>query len=184
MKVAVATLQDSAAAQVAKEAIHDAGIPVEMRQIGADSYFGSGTSHTYELRVDLEHEADARGVLAQLEKDMELAAIHAAGVPPEEEEERGNATLPPTEERPRKISWAIALGLVGPVPGVGLLYARQFGLGWTMVGMSIALFLAIGYVPDGYGVMLGLKLLDVILAPIFAARFNRKLEERQHAAHP
>ncbi len=32
------------------------------------------------------------------------------------------------------------LGLVGPLPGCALLYARSFALGWSMAGASLALF--------------------------------------------
>jgi hypothetical protein len=124
-------------------------------------------------------------VLEALEADMEQAAIAAAGVPPEEEEERGNATLPSIEDRPRKISWAIALALVGPLPGTGVLYARSFALGWSMVGMSLASIIGCFVVglKDPFTLTLVLKLLDLVLAPILAARFNRKLEG-QHAAQP
>jgi hypothetical protein len=80
------------------------------------------------------------------------------------------------------VSWAVALGLIGPVPGCGLLYARAFALGWTMLGLSLALFVgAIAVNPDLFPILIGLKVADVVIAPFAAARFNRKLE-RNHAA--
>ncbi len=183
--VVVATLQDSAAADVAREAIADAGIAAEVRRLGGDAYFGSGTAYSYEVRVPGEAVDDARRVLTALEEDMEQAAIAAAGVPPGEEDERGSAALPPVEERPRKIAWAVALALVGPLPGVGALYARAFALGWTFVGMSLAGIVA-GFALDSlspFRLVIALKVADVLLAPWLAARFNRKLEDR-NAAHP
>ena len=183
--VVLTNLQDAAAADVAREAISDASISVAVRRLGGDVYLGSGTAHSYELRVDEERLDDARRVLEALEADMEQAAILAAGVPPSDEDERGDASLPALEDRPRKISWAVALALVGPLPGTGVLYARAFALGWTMVGMSLAAVIAcfVFASPDPFALALVLKLLDLILAPICAARFNRKLEG-QHAAQP
>jgi hypothetical protein len=184
--VAVTTLQDAAAAEVAREAIADAAIAVAVRRLGGDVYLGSGTTHSYELRVDEERLDDARRVLAALEADMEQAAIAAAGVPPSDDEERGNAELPAPEQRPRKLSWAVALALVGPLPGTGVLYARSFALGWTMIGLTLGSFvMAFGF--GGYNPFLhlaALKCADIVLAPILSARFNRKLEEQRHAAKP
>jgi hypothetical protein len=179
------TLQDAAAAEVAREALADAAIPVAVRRLGGDVYLGSGTTHSYELRVADERLADARRVLAELEADMEQAAIAAAGVPPMDEDERGSAALPALADRPRKVAWAIALGLVGPLPGSGILYARSFKLGWTVVGMSLLSLIA-GFTlhePNAFGLFLALKGADVLLAPFLAARFNRKLGE-QDAAQP
>jgi hypothetical protein len=183
--VVVATMQDSAAADVAREAIADAGIPVEVRRLGGDAYFGSMTASTYELRVPDERLADAQRLLEALEVDMEQAALAAAGVPPTEEDERGAAALPSLERRPRKLAWAIALALVGPLPGTGVLYARSFALGWTMMGLTLGSFV-MAFTLHGHDpllVMLALKGIDLVLAPILAARFNRTLEE-QDAAQP
>ena len=181
--VAVTTMHDLGGAEVAKEALADCGIPVEVRRLGADVYFGSPTATAFEVRVPADRVADAHAALAALEAELEQAVLAAAGVPPSSEDERGSAALPPPERRPRKLAWAVALGLVGPVPGCGLLYARAFGLGWTMAAASAVLFAAavVAGNPDWLALVLGAKIADVLLAPIFAARFNRKLGDH-HAA--
>jgi hypothetical protein len=181
--VAVTTLHDAAGADVAKEALTDCGIPVEVRRLGADPYFGSATAAAFELRVPADRVTEAETALAALEHQLAEVLLAAAGVPPSSEDERGSTALPPPELRPRKVAWAIALGLVGPVPGCGLLYARAFRLGWAMLGGSVVLFAAavVAGNPDWLGLVLGAKIADVLLAPIFAARFNRKLGENNAA---
>ncbi|MGZ3438697.1 MAG: putative signal transducing protein, partial [Polyangia bacterium] len=170
--VAVTTVRDGGAAEVAKEALADHGIRVEVRRMGSNVYFSALTAEEFEVRVPEDRVDEAHDVLAALEEDLEAAVIALAGVPPENEEERGNSDLPPPEERPRKISWAIALGLVGPIPGCGVLYARAFKLGWTMVGMSAATFVAAlgSGQPALFGILLGLKGLDIFYSPILAAQ--------------
>lgn len=181
--VAVTTLRDGAGAEVAKEMLAERGITVEIRRLGVNAYFGSPTAEEFEVRVPAHRVAEAQAVLDQMAEELERAALAEAGVAPESDDERGSAELPPPELRPRKPSWAIALGLVGPVPGCGVLYARAFALGWTMVGLSITLFVGalVGGNPDLLALVIALKAADVLIAPFAAARFNRKLKE-QHAA--
>ena len=184
--VAVTTLRDSAGAEVAREMLAERGIPVEIRRMGYNPYFGAPTAVEYEVRVPEDAVAAAEELFDGMAEELERAALAEAGVPPGEDDARGGDELPPPELRPRKVAWAIALGLVGPVPGCGLLYARAFALGWTMVGLSLALFgaVVVGNA-DLFGVLLALKAADLVLAPIAAARFNRSLErshKEQHAA--
>lgn len=178
--VAVTTLRDTAGAQVAEEMLRDRGIPVEIRRMGYNAYFGAPTAAEFEVRVPEDRASEAHALLDGMADELAAAAIKEAGVPPSDEEERGSAELPPPELRPRKVSWAIALGLVGPVPGCGLLYARAFAIGWTMFGLSLALFVAtVAINPDLFGVLIALKAADVVIAPFAAARFNRKLQREQ-----
>jgi hypothetical protein len=181
--VVVATFHESAGADVARELVADAGIRAELRRVGGDVYLGSMTAAAYELRVPEHDVGVAREILATLEADLEQAAIAAAGVGPASDDERGDASLPAPEERPRKLSWAIAFGLVSPVPGFGVMYARQIALGWIVVGMSLASLLAAFNGTDARALLLVLKAVDLVLAPVFAVRFNKKLKET-HAAQP
>ena len=180
--VAITTMRDAAGADVAKELLAEHDIPVELRRLGANPYFGSPTAAEYEVRVPEESLARAQALLDGMAEELERAALAEAGVPPEDDDARGGDELPPPELRERKVSWAVALGLVGPIPGCGVLYARAFALGWTMVGVSLAMFVAsLAINPDFFGVLLALKAADVVVAPFCAARFNRKLREHNAA---
>jgi hypothetical protein len=180
--VAVTTLRDAAGAEVAREMLAERGITVEIRRMGYNPYFGAPTAEEFEVRVPEDALDEAHGVIEAMSEELERAALAEAGVPPGEDDVRGGDDLPPPELQPRKVSWAIALGLVGPVPGCGLLYARAFAFGWTMLGLSLALFVAaIAVNPDLFPILIGLKAADVVIAPFAAARFNRKLKE-SHAA--
>jgi hypothetical protein len=179
--VAVTTLRDAAGADVAKEALADHGLAVEVKRLGANAYFGSATGEEFEVRVPADRVAEAHKILDALAEELEQQVLAEAGIAPDDEASRGSAELPPPEKRPRKVAWAVALGLVGPLPGCGLLYARAARLGWTFVGMTIALF--VGGVVAGNGDALALiallKALDIVMAPFFAARFNKKLLQEE-----
>ena len=183
--VAVTTLRDAAGAGVAEEALNDRGIPVEVRRLGVNAYFGSPTAEEFEVRVPSDRLAEAHAVLDALEGALAEVLLAEAGVPPSADDERGSSDLPPPELRPRKPSWAVALGLVGPLPGCGLLYARAFRVGWTFVGASLALAVAaiVAGNVDALLCIAALKGADIVLAPLAAARFNRQLVEGAHAAH-
>jgi Putative prokaryotic signal transducing protein len=179
MKEAVATLRDAGSAEMIKEALTDRGIEVEVRRSNnTPLYFGAPSGEEFEIRVPPDRLEEARGLIDALTEQLERDVIAAAGVPAEDDDDESDA-LPEPEERPRKPMWALAIGLVGPIPGCGLLYARAFRLGYLFMGLSAAL--VIGGLASGNGeaALAGvlLKPLDVILAPFFAARFNRKLEE-------
>jgi hypothetical protein len=183
--VAVATLRDGAGAEVAREMLAERGITAEIKRLGYNPYFGAPTAAEYEVRVPEDAVGDAEAVLDGMAEELELAALAEAGVPPGDDDARGGDELPPPELRPRKVAWAVALGLVGPVPGCGLLYARAFALGWTMVGLSLALFVAaMGAKPDLFPILLALKAADIVVSPFAAARFNRSLKQAKepHAA--
>src|SRR5438067_9740258 len=124
--VAVTTMRDAAGAEVAKELLAERGIDVEIRRMGSNAYFGSPTAEEFEVRVPEDAVDEAHRLLDGMAEELERAALAEAGVPPGDGDMRGGDELPPPEERPRKVSWAIALGLVGPLPGCGLLYARAF----------------------------------------------------------
>ncbi|MDB4964673.1 MAG: hypothetical protein JWN44_362 [Myxococcales bacterium] len=179
--VAVTTLRDAAGADVAKEALADHGIAVEIKRLGSNAYFGSPTAEEFEVRVPADRVDDAHKILELLAEELEQQVLAEAGVPPETDPVHGSSELPPPDKRPRKVSWAIALGLVGPLPGCGLLYARAFRLGWSFFALTIALF--VGGIAAGSGdtlAMIGvLKGLDIVMAPFFAARFNKKLLEEE-----
>jgi hypothetical protein len=181
--VAVTTLRDTAGAEVAKEVLSDHGIAVEIRRLGSNPYFGSPTAEEFEVRVPEDAVAKAHELLEGMAEELERAALAEAGVPPSDEDERGGDELPPPELRPRKVSWALALALVGPVPGCGVFYARAYALGWAMLALAVASFVVATLTADGkiFAILLALKGADIVLAPIAAARFNRKLRER-HAA--
>jgi hypothetical protein len=179
--VAVTTLRDSAGAEVAKEMLAERGITVEIRRMGYNPYFGSPTGEEFEVRVPEDALDEAHRLLDGMSEELERAALAEAGVPPGADDAPGGDDLPPPELRPRKVSWAIALGLVGPIPGCGLLYGRAFAIGWTFVGLTFGAILSAGMNPHALDVLIGLKALDIVLAPFAAARFNRKLKE-PHAA--
>jgi len=179
--VAVTTLRDPAGAQVAKEMLTERGIDVEIRRLGYNPYFGAPTAEEFEVRVPEDALEEAQRFFEAMEGELERAAIAEAGVPAGEDDAPG-AELPPPELRERKVSWAVALGLVGPIPGCGVLYARAFALGWTMIGLSLALFFgAMTVNPDCFGILIALKAADILVAPFAAARFNRKLREHHGA---
>lgn len=175
--VAVTTVRDEGAAQVARDSLDSRGIPVELKRMMPNAYLGSATPAEIEVRVPEDRADDAHQVLEGLEAELEQAMLAEAGVPPEEGEPTG-AKLPPPEERPKKISWAIALALVFPVPCMpaGMMYARApLPLSMTILGLSGALML-IGKGEAAVFAIFGSRALDLILAPVFAVRENRRLQ--------
>src|SRR4051812_40397999 len=173
--VAVTTLREPGGAEVAKEALADRGIPVEIRRLSNFTlYFGAPAPEEFEVRVPPEHLEEAQEVLEALREEMELNVLAEAGVPADDQSDE----LPPPERRPRKLAWAVAIAMIAPVPGCGLLYARAFRLGYLFMGLSVALLVGGAATGNGYALIpaLALKPLDALLSPFFAARFNRKLE--------
>ena len=181
--VAVTTLREAGGAEVAKEALADRGIPVEIRRFtNFGLYFGAPAGEEFEVRVPEAHLDEARALLDALSEELVKSVLAEAGVPPGEEEEPDE--LPALEKQPRKLSWAIAIALSAPLPGCCLLYGRAFRLGYLFVGLFVALTIGGMASGDSKVLMLAflLKPIDAVLGPIFAARFNRKLrEEEQHA---
>lgn len=191
--VAVATLRDEGAADVARELLEERGIEVELREVAPNRYFGSPTAVEIEVRVPADRADDARAALAALEEELEAAAVAEAGVGrPVDGDERPGERLPSVEERPKKISWAIALALIFPVPflPVGLLYARAprlLPLALTALSLSL---LAVGNVTRDFGlidvgyalVFVGVRVIDAITAPLFVVRYNRRLAKKGASA--
>jgi hypothetical protein len=170
--IAVATLRDEAAVQLACEALDAAGIDVEIKSFGGNPYFGSPTRVEWEVRVPEDRESDARAVLDRLSDDVEQAVFAEAGVPAAEEE-----PAEPPREQPRKVSWAIAIAVI-LFPGFGCIYARAFSTGILILTISGVLFLAsaAGAYHARFDWFVAAKLIDVVLAPLFVLRYNRRLK--------
>jgi hypothetical protein len=174
--ITISKVRDRAAAEVAKEALSSINIPVEIRLMGQNPYFGNASAEEWEVRVPDEHEEAALDELDRLAEEMEQAVYAEAGVPPPEDEADD---LKASSDRPKKVSWALAISLLLPFPGGGCMYARANGPGLTILGVWLGLTLAtiIGVqVPWGMQLWLGCNLVDLLLAPFFVARFNRRLD--------
>ena len=78
------------------------------------------------MRVPEESLVEAQRFSRPWHEELERAALAEAGVPPDDDDVRGGDDLPPPELRPRKVSWAVALGLVGPIPGCGVFTRAPF----------------------------------------------------------
>ncbi len=177
--IAISVVRDEAAAELAREALDAVGIEVEIKRLGGNAYFGSMTHEQWEVRVPEDRQREAMAELDRLGQEVELAAIAEAGVP------AGDDSDDLDEEQPRKIAWAIALGLLQPIPGAACMYARAFRVGLIVFGASIALFVAgaANLFDRGLEAWIGAKLLDLILAPFFVVQYNRSLaRKKEHAA--
>jgi hypothetical protein len=99
-RVAVTTVRDEGAAQVAKETLAELGIEVELRRQAINPYFGAATADVFEVRVPEDRLVEAEHALARLEKEVEEALIAAAGAsvaeaePPKPTVERNRLTAP------------------------------------------------------------------------------------------
>jgi hypothetical protein len=183
---AVTTLRDPGSAEVLREALAERDIPVEVRRTtNFQLYFGA-PGEEFELRVPAEHLDDARKLIEALSEELQKSVLAEAGVAPGENDAAyADDELPPPERRPRKPAWAVGISLISPIPGCGLLYARAFRLGYLVMGLTGACVVGAAVLSDPeplLGVVLLLKPLDAILAPIFAARFNRKLAKQSTRA--
>jgi hypothetical protein len=175
--VAVATLRDRGAVEVAREVLEASGIEVEVRTAPINPYFGAPTAEEIEVRVPEDRVKDAYTVLDRLEGEVDAAAAAESEAPTHETGDEIDVNAP----RPRKISWALAIALISPLPGLpmGMLYARgPSWLAFTLFGLAIADIALVGF---NFPAFVAIKLIDAALAPVFAARFNRKLAERPHA---
>ncbi len=175
--ITISKVRDRAAAEVAKEALQAVDIPVEIRLVGQNPYFGNASAEEWEVRVAEEHEEAALEELERLSGELEQAVYAEAGVPAPEDD---TDDLDVDRERPKKASWALAISLLLPFPGGGCMYARANAPGLVIFGVWLGLSLAaIAGVRMPYGMQLwiGCKLLDLILAPFFVARFNRRLSD-------
>ena len=173
--ITISTVRDRAAAEVAKEALSAINIPVEIRLLGKNPYFGSITAEEWEVRVPEEHEDAALQELERIGAELEQAVFAEAGVPAKEEDDDDLH-----EEQPKKISWALALSLILPFPGGGCMYARANALGLIIFGVWLGITAAaiFGFqVPYGMQLWIGAKIVDLILSPVCVIRFNRRLAD-------
>jgi len=92
--VAVSTVVDQGAANVAKEALEAAGIPVELRRAPGNPYFARMTSDTFEVRVPHDRVLEAERVLARLSADVEEALLAEASRSMPEESKNGVSRPP------------------------------------------------------------------------------------------
>jgi hypothetical protein len=136
-RVALVTVPDEGAAWMVRDALGDAGIEAEIERARADHpYMASALAHPMRIFVakgDLER---ARGVLAALESELanheeELSAEALAAGQITTESPADPARL--DERALPRLSWALALGLLLPVPGV-CFYARAPRLGGVLLG--------------------------------------------------
>jgi hypothetical protein len=183
--IAVTTVRDDGAAAVAKQALADAGIPVEILRLGNNPYFGSVTAVEWEVRVPHDRLDEAEEELERLEHQAEESLMAEAGVPPDEEEreEAEEEKRPDPALRPRKISWAIVISLLVPFPA-GCLYARAFAIGYILIGMFVVAWCATytGY-KNAAALALFARGVDLVLAPIFVVQWNKE-REKENGAQP
>jgi hypothetical protein len=75
--VPVETVHDEGAAEVAREALADAGIPVELKRLGTNPYFAARVE--IEVRVPETRVREAQAELARLARDADEALAAEAG---------------------------------------------------------------------------------------------------------
>jgi hypothetical protein len=179
--ITVSTVRDRAGAELAQEALRAVGIAAEVRLVGQNPYFGSVSAEEYEVRVPEGDEAAARTELDRLAAELEQAVYAEAGVPADD----GPDALQAAEERPRKPSWAFVISLLLPFPGGGCMYARASKVGFVLLGIWVGVTVAMVsgmHSPHGGTLWVGAKLVDAFLGPLFALRYNRRLEAAKQPA--
>jgi hypothetical protein len=137
-RVALVTVPDEGAAWVVRDALATGGVTCEVQRVGLDHpYTANALARQMRVFVQDEQLAEARRLLAALEgevanHDDDLAAeALAAGHLTEE--------APVREAGPRsevRISWALALGLLLPIPVV-CFYARASKIGALFAGIFV-----------------------------------------------
>ncbi len=185
--VAITTVHDWGAAQVAREKLADAGIPVELKSLGMNPYFGAVTAQEIEVRVPPEHAPQAELELERLQAQVEASLIAESGAPLDDDEEadddearaaRRSTALPTSERRPLKVSWAIVLALLPVIPfPAGCFYARATRLGWGLLGCYVGGFALMFLRPEFALLTVGAKLADLVLAPFMVLAYNARLED-------
>jgi hypothetical protein len=137
-RVALVTVPDEGAAWVVRDALGAGGVSCEVQRVGLDHpYTASALARQMRVFVPDEQLAEARRLLAALEgevanHDDELAAEALAAARLSEE-------APVQEAGARadlRISWALALGLLLPVPVV-CFYARASRIGALFAGIFV-----------------------------------------------
>ena len=126
--VTVSTVRDEGAAEVAKEALSDAGIAVDLKRVSGNPYFAQMSASEWEVRVPEERVADAERVLARVEHEAEEAAVRQAGaaqVEPESEEPAPEADEPHGLRAPGPV-FAWRLVWVGVALALLAFFAKYF----------------------------------------------------------
>jgi hypothetical protein len=112
--VVVTEVGDEGAAEVAKEALTDRGIDVELRRRGLHNpYFPSTTAAVFEVRVPEEKVKAAEAVLAYLSEELEQAVLAQAGAAAEIAEEEEPPPAPPRREKLQVSWWFLAMVVAG-----------------------------------------------------------------------
>jgi hypothetical protein len=137
-RAALVTVPDEGAAWMVHDALTEAGIHAEVERAGADHpYAANALARPMRVFVQEEQLGEARRVLAALEhelagSDEELAAEALGAVPQQPE-----PSTDPREPRLPRLSWAVALGLLLPIPVV-CFYARAWRTGALFAGLYLA----------------------------------------------
>jgi hypothetical protein len=96
--VAVSTVRDEGAAEVAREALEAADLEVEIKRVSPTAYLGPVSLLEFEIRVHEDRIADAELVLRQLSEEAEAAATREWESHPAEPEP--SATSPADSSKP------------------------------------------------------------------------------------
>lgn len=138
--IAITTVRDPGAAEVARQALADAGIPVEVRRLGMNPYFATLTGMEFEVRVPAERLAEAEQVLAYLSEEAAEALRGQAALPLDPEAERRIEAMregaPPRE--PKSRAFGAVLGLLVPV--LGPIYAGSPALALASLFIHLPFF--------------------------------------------
>jgi len=131
--VALVTVPEEGAAEVVRSALEEVGIPVRLeRAYPEDPYRGSVFAGAWKVLVPEERLAEAQVSLERVEREMaEEVEAQAASFQPE-----APSPSPPVG-RPRKVTWALALAFLLPLPVV-CFYARAWRRGAVWLGLSLA----------------------------------------------
>jgi hypothetical protein len=149
--IAITTVRDPGAAEVARQALADAGIPVEVRRLGMNPYFATLTGIELEVRVPEERLAEAEQVLALLSEASAEALLGQAALPLDPEAERrivaAREALPPAEPKSRALG--ALFGLLVPV--LGPIYAGSPGLALASLFIHLPFFYGLLGGPFDFG---------------------------------
>lgn len=161
--VTLTTVNDDGAAAMARDAIADLDIPVRLHRRGPEHpYAGLFVKEQIDVQVPEDQQEAAREALAWLERD---AALHAeqgsADSSLEGEGEEAQAL-----ERPRRLSTALALAVLVPLPVI-CVYAGARRLGYGLMGLAAGLFvlgLFSGQPGSAVQSLMVIKGIDLVLA--------------------
>jgi len=184
--VAVATVSDDGAAQALVELLTEHEIPVDVRSFGTDSYLGTATPQTYEVRVPEDQLDEARSLIRSIDSTpgpSDTKPTDEATTPLDEEPQIAESQDPSDElpaERSPRLWMVVPLGIVGIVP-VGCLYARWPRLGYLLLSIGAGGLLA-GLMtgqPRGLVLFALAKALDLVLAPTLLAITSQRRNQSE-----